>query len=83
VSLARPLAQGGGRGCAPDPVPESCRNFDFPKRLFYLIRSSTQRSARSAAHKLFRNCKFCMKFVALIPVMNYYAKGTFTKATSK
>jgi hypothetical protein len=23
--------------------------------------------------KLFTNCKFCMIFVALIPVMNYYA----------
>jgi hypothetical protein len=27
----------------------------------------------SRTAKLFTNCKFCMIFVALIPVMNYYA----------
>jgi hypothetical protein len=29
--------------------------------------------------KLFTNCKFCMIFVTLIPVMNYYAQSVFKR----
>jgi hypothetical protein len=40
---------------------------------------SFARATRLAQPKLFTNCKFCMIFVALIPVMNYNAQIAFKR----
>jgi hypothetical protein len=59
----RPRSERPLGGVAPDPISEK--------------KKSTQTELSDLPHfsfpKLFKNSKFCMIYLALIPVMNYYA----------
>src|SRR5262245_32581279 len=61
-------------------IPENSQAVSLHSILSILIdRSCATHADEISSAKLCKNCKFCMKFVALIAFINYYAQSPFKR----